>query len=476
MIRSRAAAGLLLCCSAVWLSACTAPGRYEAQPVDAAQSAAALLARGKDDAGLRRFMLANGVAAVAFPPVRWGRRELTLLAFYFHPDLDIARARAFEAEAGRIAAMRRPTPSLALDAEHHSFTDRGLSPWTLGFNFDLTIVTAGKREAAQAQAERLADAAWLDLANVAWQVRARAIERHIALFSAQRAVDLAADELDMRRHYARLVQRRLDAGAATRSELSLARMAVDEAELRRLETAQALAASRAGLAAALGISAAKLAELAVDCAAYEQVSNVPQQGDLEAEALVNRIEVRRALMLHAAAEAALRLEVARQYPDIDLRPGFIWDQGDHRWVLGATFPFPLPHANTGPIAQAIARRDIEARNVVALQAAILAEVDSARERCAAAGEQWQRLSALQSERAAELRRSKRRFEAGEADRMDLVAARLEHAVTKRRQLDALVATHLARAALEAAMQRPLDPGEAPPVPYRGQNEPLASGR
>jgi outer membrane protein, heavy metal efflux system len=465
------------CCAALSLVACAHPARYEARPVDPAASARALLARGRDDAGLRAFMIANGTDAAAWPPVRWRARDLTLLAFYYHPDLDLAWARAAEAQAAVATSRRAPVPSVSLDVEHHSVTPPDLSsPWMLGFSFDFTWVTAGKRDADIARAEGLAEAARLDVAAVAWEVRRRATERRVALFAARRALRHAEVERDLRRDYLAVVQRRFEAGAVGRSELSLARLAADDADVRRLKESRALDARRAELAAALGIPDDRLAELELDESGFDRPPELPPLGDLQADALVNRLEVRRAIAVHAAADAALKLEVARQYPDIGWRPGFVWDQGDRRWVLGASIPLPLPHANAGPIAQAAARRETEARVVVALQAGVLSEVENARRRCLSAREQWQRIAALEGTRAVEAKRSQRRFEAGDSDRLDLLATRIEHLDATRRLSEALAEYHAARSALEGALQRPLDREEAFPLPAGDPRPPVAARR
>ena len=50
-------------------------------------------------------------------------------------------------------------------------------------------------------------------------------------------------------------------------------------------------------------------------------------------ALVNRIDLRRKLADYAAAEAAVKLEVARQYPDLTLVPGYFWDADQSLWSI-----------------------------------------------------------------------------------------------------------------------------------------------
>ena len=70
---------------------CASP---EPRPLDPQRSEAEFRARTLEDPGLRRFIEANpGATATPFPPASWDLGMLTLAAFYYQPDLDLARAR-----------------------------------------------------------------------------------------------------------------------------------------------------------------------------------------------------------------------------------------------------------------------------------------------------------------------------------------------------------------------------------------------
>jgi hypothetical protein len=68
---------------------------------------------------------------------------------------------------------------------------------------------------------------------------------------------------------------------------------------------------------------------------------------------------------HQASEAALRLEIRRQFPDLQLGFAYEDDRGDRS--LGPSFGFTLPlwHANAPAIAKATAMRDADAAEVQA---------------------------------------------------------------------------------------------------------------
>ena len=146
--------------------------RFESRPITPSETAAALEGRRLDDAGLKKFLETNlGPALEAWPLVSWDLKTLTLAALYFHPSLDLARVQWQAAEAGVRTAGARPNPTLGLTPGYDTSAVNGLSPWIPFFNLDVPLETAGKRGHRVARAERLSQAARLNIATVAWQVR-----------------------------------------------------------------------------------------------------------------------------------------------------------------------------------------------------------------------------------------------------------------------------------------------------------------
>jgi outer membrane protein TolC len=182
---------------------------------------------------------------------------------------------------------------------------------------------------------------------------------------------------------------------------------------------------------------------------------------LQRLALLNRLDLRAALARHAAADAALRVELARQWPELVLRPGYSWDQGDNRWSLGVAVNLPPGGDNRAPIEQARARRDLEALRVAELQQAALARLDVARHGALAAQIQLELAEAALRDARDQHARTERRFEAGDADRVERLMARLVEQEATRRLADARAARWLAQGELEDTLQRPLDTAASP---------------
>src|SRR4029078_12569479 len=127
---------------------------------------------------------------------------------------------------------------------------------------------------------------------------------------------------------------------------------------------------------------------------------------------------------YAAAEADVRLEIARQYPRVSITPGFLWDQGDNIWSLAATVA-PALLGKRPAIAAAQARREVEASQFEALQGKVIAQAQGADAIYASLAQALTQNEQTRALQAARVQQIERQFEAGYADRVELTAARLE---------------------------------------------------
>jgi CRISPR system Cascade subunit CasA len=297
-----------------------------------------------------------------------------------------------------------------------------------------------------------------DYAEIAWtvasSVRHALADLELSGLEAERLRAL----VETRDEQLRLLRRRIELGAAARPELGR-REAEEVAERRRLDDAERRqTAARARLAAALGLPAAALADvrLAGDASADPPL---PAAAELDAwrdQALLSRADVRRAVADYDLAEQALRIEVARQYPEVRLGPGYVWERGVVKLPFDLSLTLPWPGGNRAAIAAAEARRAEAGRHLEAVQAAVLGEIESAE------AERARSLAALASARGESLAvarqleaRSGAAFAAGALDRLEWLDARLGREAAELAALDALRSAREATLALEDALRRPL---------------------
>jgi outer membrane protein TolC len=202
---------------AIGLSGC-ATQHYRPKPISPQAQAAALEARSLNSADLQRFVETNITPRPdSWPPKKWDPGMLTLAALYFHPDLNVSRSGVKVAEAAIVTAGARPNPTIDITPGGSTSIE---SPWLFGATFNLPIVTAGKRGYQIAVAQHRAEAARLDLAETAWQVRARLRSALLNLLITQQDIDLLHKEEQVRGEMVRLIARRVSAGELPSPELN----------------------------------------------------------------------------------------------------------------------------------------------------------------------------------------------------------------------------------------------------------------
>lgn len=455
---------------ALALGAC-ALSRYDARPVSLEQGEREFLARNTQDEGVRSYLTANGVDVHTWPLARWSLRELTLLAFYYHPDLDVARAYWDSVRAGAAAGAAGGVTAVNPALAHHSRrSDNGerVSPWTLSIAFDYAFTGARKRDAQLAHAQAQARTAQWEIANTAWRVRSTLRERALNYYAAQQREQSWQAEHELRAALLQSLEKRLKAGAASQLDLSAARSAASEAAARLAQAHSEVAAARVGLGQALGLSAAKLDHLMLDLTQFGAQPGAEQlpTAALQRMALWHRPDIQQALSSYDVEDKRLQVEISKQYPDFSISPGFAWDQDDNIWQLGWNVGLPLPKNNVVAIAQVRAQRVLQAQRLRALQAKVIGDLEQAQVNYEGAGQAIRRAEQLIGERSAQLQRVEKQLAAGYADRLEVTLARLELAGAQRQRVEAAIAAQIALGELEDVMQRPLAGAALPPVPER----------
>ncbi len=439
-----ALAGLLVGCA-----------KFQSRPISAERRGDTFRSRGFDDEGLRAFLETNGVVGT-WPRARWDLDSLTLAGFYHHPEMEMARARWQTVTAGKITARQRPNPNLSFIPRFNSSSlGTGLTPWILGGFLDIPIETMGKRRYRTAQAEQLAEMAHYDLAAAAWVVRGRIRTALIALQAARETASLLAEQVDALSRVARLVELQWEAGAVSPVEVSVARIAHQNALLGLKDTRRQEAVALGQLAEAIGVPLRAFEGIEIAFASPSELPTELAAAEIQRRAMLNRADVLSALAEYAASESALRVQIARQYPDIHLRPGYELDQDRSKWQLGIGMDLPVFHQNQGPIAEAEARRGELAAKFDVVQARAIGEIDRTTAVYSAAIVQATTADSILADLGRRNAAMARMYEAGEVDGLAVASAesdRLGGAVARVR---AYLLAQQSLAALESAVQAPL---------------------
>ncbi len=432
----------------IGLSGCA---RFQDEPLSAEKSRAALEVRTLTDPGLKSFLETNLHIATEWPLASWDFTHLCFAAFYYHPDLDVVRAQLGAAKAARVTAGERPNPTVSWSPGYNTT----VSPaWILGGSFDIPLETMGKRGYRVAQAAHLSDAARFNLAATAWQVRSRVRKSLVALYGAVESEALLRKQDSLHTENVRLVEAQLQAGSVSSFEVTQSRIALNQTRFALHDAEKQSVTTRAQLAEAIGIPLAALDGVKLGFDDFQRLpGDVPDMA-ARRQALVSRADILGALAEYAAAQSALQLEIAKQYPNLHLSPGYQLDQTDNKWSLGLMVELPVLNQNQGAIAEATAKRAVIAAKFNALQARVLSEIEQAVAGYRAALKKAGAAESLNIELQKQLRAAQGMLAAGEISRVELGQRQLELTAASLAQLDALVKAQESLGALEDALQSP----------------------
>jgi outer membrane protein, heavy metal efflux system len=434
--------------------------RFEPKPISPERTAAVLENHRLDDPGLQKFLGENLPAEAKAGPRSWDLEKLVLAAFYFHPVIELARAEWDTAMAGIRTAGGRPNPTLNLTPGFnfsHVNAQPGLTPWLPFASIDLPLETAGKRAHRIARAQHLSESARLHIIATAWHVRGQVRSSLLDFIAAGRRETLLQQQVSIQEKIVASLDQQVQAGAVADTEVVTFRISLEKARLDWADAGRVRAEARAALAESIGVPVRALddAGLPGDFPEDTVSSASLTSQEIRHEALLGRSDVLAGLADYAAAQSDLQLEIARQYPDVHLNPGYQFDQGDNIWTVGITFELPVINQNQGPIAEAKARRAETAARFNALQAKVLAEIDRAVESFHATEKALAMLGSLAADQAKSRDAIDAQVKAGAAAPLDLLNAQLEFAVAQAGQLEAQVKRQQSLAALEDAVQRPM---------------------
>ena len=434
------------------------------KPIDISpqSTAAAFRARSLDDEGLRNFAMRRS-GALSWPLDRWDAEMLSLAALYFNPPLEVARARFQAAQAAITTAGEMPNPTLSVGPQHVANAMAGVPAWVIASTLLQIIETAGKRDLRRMHARYLAEAVRLELINIGWDTIGAVNSALLDMAAAQRRLSALESQVDAQSALVEIAQRRLRAGLGSSLELAAARGALNRSLLDREASRSLLSEGHHQLGQVIGVSAETIPFERLDLAPRDSAPSPEFLGAIRREAVLNRADLLAKVASYAAQETTLQLELARQYPDIEIGPGYEYDQGAHKWGVSVSVPIPVFNQNQGAIGEAIAHRRQAANEVFSVQARVIGEVDRAIAAYDSAARAFGAADELARRQRGEFAAKERLLERGEIDRLELLSGRVELTTAELAKADAEASLAKARLAIEVASQRMIDGFD--PVPF-----------
>ncbi|MDE2029547.1 MAG: TolC family protein, partial [Alphaproteobacteria bacterium] len=225
------------------------------------QSAQQFEARRLDNSGLEGFMEAGGVPVPAWPLHTWNVNQLNLAAFYYSPDLDVARAQWHTVKAAEITAGQIPNPSVGFSP---TWDETNLYHLFLPFNLNVPVETAGKRELRIQTTQDQSKSAQYKVLSAAWTVRNRLINSLIGCYAADQSLDLYRKQAEDQKPIVDLFEQRTASGQSLSLNASQILVAYQQTLLAEKDAERQQAEAKADLASALGVPLDAISSLKID--------------------------------------------------------------------------------------------------------------------------------------------------------------------------------------------------------------------
>lgn len=277
--------------------------------------------------------------------------EAEVIALFYNHDLRLTRLRAGIVLATAENAGLWEDPVFGFDGAE-LLSPSG--PFEYGLTMSLTIPVSGRLEveadradaAYQAELRRVVDAEWSMRAQVrvAWAAWSVATERMKLIDEVLQAIERISEVSD------RLEQ----AGELTRVETRLLRAQRLAINVQRFSAAAEAEQARLDLLGLMGLLPNAQITLVPALSAVE----VPETSDTTDRLIRANTSLAVFRADYQVAEESLRLEVRKQYPDIEIGGGFGSEENDDRLLLGASLPIPILNANRAGIAEERASREL----------------------------------------------------------------------------------------------------------------------
>jgi CRISPR system Cascade subunit CasA len=407
----------LLCLAQIW-AGCV---HYQAAPLTPQHSADEFAARRLDAPQLRddlARMLPQ--AAAEWPPQEWDRAQLLAVALTQNPRLSVAKAEVGAALSREVTAAQAPNPDLTLQSEYARHDSH---PWLYGVSLNWLLRSPEQRRLDIEIAGLDTGNARLQLMDQAWSVRRELAAALSEWESGRRRLILLSRLAAAQDRLLALEKERVAAGEDSPSELVSSQQARIQIERQVAELREGVDAAQAAAAKALGLPPQALDGMTLAWPDWGEPPAIDAEKERTAreQALLSRADLGIAIGEYAAAEAKLRLSIARQYPQFVLSPGYYWDHGIAKFPFDVGFTVPF-NGNKGEIAEARAGRELAAQRMLALQAGIYGEIVAAER-----AEHIARASADAADRQLEAARRQQHsvdlgFKLGEADVQDQLGA------------------------------------------------------
>jgi outer membrane protein, heavy metal efflux system len=355
---------------------------YHEEPIDFASVSTEINSWTINDLGLIQFLKENDPTAESVQSNVFSINRLFLTSLYYDPAMQVAYKKWKKAKIIVELSDYKINPELSIPFEHHSETSNGQSEWTIGAVLTFIYERKNKQEARKAKAEVALLNASLEINRLAFERYGLFKEKYHAYIGRHAKLSELRNESNVLQALLAQLQNKYELGAVSQFELNTVKLELQRSLFQLSVYENKLQGNKDELSAMTHLVHSELDTIEIEMIDSVLLTKSTYQDseilgadflELQKSMLESHLDMAIKLNEYAQSEAALRLEIESQYPDLVLSPGFIFDQTDNIWSLGSSWILPL-FENTQKnidILTALEERKIKQQEIIVLQKKLL---------------------------------------------------------------------------------------------------------
>lgn len=404
----------------------------------------------------QQFLIAHGYQSDLLPVQTWGLEDLTYCALFFHPSLDLAKAKTQAAKLSVTTTAESAIPTLNALSRRSNGRNEIIKPYALDFSVDMPFDLVKKGEIRVENAQHLFEITELDFAQSAWQLRNNLAQIWLEYQFNQEQIQLLNKAQIQHQAILAMYEKRLALGLSSNLEINSAKLLLQSNESQLDQAKQLSLVLQNQLASNTGLPIAQLKKMPLKIDKDFQNKQIRQLEEIKKIALINRIDLRIALLRYAISEDKLKLEIANQFPDLVISPGYSYEFGDSIWSLGFSGLMTFINKNKAAITEASQSREVEAAAFDVLQNKIIGDTHAAYFELMAARDSLDKQKKILLTHEEHEKRMANLFSAGQIDRLNFTLAKLETVLAEKTLAAAQYQYNDALRKLENVVGKPLN--------------------
>ncbi|MGD2110344.1 MAG: TolC family protein, partial [Phycisphaerae bacterium] len=228
------------------------------------------------------------------------------------------------------------------------------NPWIVGAGLSITIPISGRLAVDKDLRWSEYSAAWRRILVEEWNLITELRTTWLGWSSSKEKLRMTREYVAKLELIAGITEQLVAAGEMKPTEGRLLQIELSHRRTSLLSLERDEQQARLGLLSLMGIAPSATVTL------HPRLSIAPAELPSEIDMAVlmaHHPQIKSVEADYEAAEQRLRLEIRRQYPDLDIGPSYSFEEGFARFGLGVGFPIPLWNRNRQAIAEAFAERE-----------------------------------------------------------------------------------------------------------------------